>query len=91
MKCKSERIVKTLYIFNSIHNSYTYTHVKINIWIVKIVKRDANFGIWDVKFSVPEKNLELRQKNIGDGTLQVVCYAEGVFPKPNMSLQIGNR
>jgi hypothetical protein len=40
---------------------------------------------------VPEKRLELRQEHVGDGTLQVVCSAEGVFPKPNMSLHVGNR
>ncbi|CAH1378668.1 uncharacterized protein [Tenebrio molitor] len=39
---------------------------------------------------VPEKRLELRQEHVGDGTLQVVCSAEGVFPKPNMSLHVGN-
>ncbi|XP_019872417.1 uncharacterized protein LOC109600683 [Aethina tumida] len=39
---------------------------------------------------VPEKSLELSQANTGDGTLQVICYAEGVFPKPNMSLLMGN-
>lgn len=39
---------------------------------------------------VPEKNLELKQEYVGDGVLQVICYAEGVFPRPNMSLQIGN-
>ncbi|KAH0820752.1 hypothetical protein GEV33_002039 [Tenebrio molitor] len=39
---------------------------------------------------LPEKRLELRQEHVGDGTLQVVCSAEGVFPKPNMSLHVGN-
>ncbi|XP_063907593.1 uncharacterized protein LOC135125816 isoform X2 [Zophobas morio] len=39
---------------------------------------------------VPEKRLELRQEYIGVDTLQVVCSAEGVFPKPNMTLHVGN-
>jgi len=39
---------------------------------------------------VPEKNLDLRQERIGDETLQVLCSAEGVFPKPDMSLLMGN-
>ncbi|KAF2886003.1 hypothetical protein ILUMI_20170 [Ignelater luminosus] len=40
---------------------------------------------------VPEKNLDLRQERIGEETLQVLCSAEGVFPKPDMSLLMGNR
>ncbi|CAH0554810.1 unnamed protein product [Brassicogethes aeneus] len=39
---------------------------------------------------VPAKSFELSQENTGDGMLQVICYAEGVFPKPNMTLLMGN-
>ncbi|CAH1154130.1 unnamed protein product [Phaedon cochleariae] len=38
---------------------------------------------------VPEKTLELRQEYIGDKVFQVMCYAEGVFPRPSMTLHIG--
>ncbi|KAB0794602.1 hypothetical protein PPYR_11441 [Photinus pyralis] len=39
---------------------------------------------------VPEKNLDLRQERIGEEVLQVLCSAEGVFPKPDMSLLMGS-
>ncbi|KAK4875431.1 hypothetical protein RN001_011853 [Aquatica leii] len=39
---------------------------------------------------VPEKNLDLRQQRIDEEILQVLCSAEGVFPKPDMSLLMGS-
>ncbi|CAG9817328.1 unnamed protein product [Phaedon cochleariae] len=38
---------------------------------------------------VPEKTLELRQEHVGEKVFQVMCYAEGVFPRPSMTLHIG--
>ncbi|XP_026326506.1 uncharacterized protein LOC113235130 isoform X2 [Hyposmocoma kahamanoa] len=40
---------------------------------------------------VPERRFDMIQDRLGDGYLNVICSAEGVFPKPEIVILAGNR
>ncbi|XP_049888218.1 uncharacterized protein LOC126382405 isoform X2 [Pectinophora gossypiella] len=40
---------------------------------------------------VPERRFDMIQDRLGDGYLNIICSAEGVFPKPELVILAGNR